>query len=104
MANVAEHCVQMPTDPPAGKATTAPEMGLNRFVRFIALIERLGNATGTLAFTWATVVLLGGYPTVLSPNDDFVCATAIVFLEATRYVVRMQRHIYVLAIFYLGNE
>jgi uncharacterized SAM-binding protein YcdF (DUF218 family) len=60
-------------------------MGLNRFVRFVALIERLGNALGTLAFTWATVVLLGGYSKDLSIDDDFWYATAIVFLEATRY-------------------
>jgi hypothetical protein len=64
-------------------AAAAPELGLNRFVRHVALIERLGNALGTLAFTWATVVLLGGYSKDLS-LDDFWYATAIVFLEATR--------------------
>jgi hypothetical protein len=66
-------------------AAAAPEMGLNRFVRFVALIERLGNALGTLAFTWATVVLLGGYSKDLRLDGDFWFATAIVFLEATRY-------------------
>lgn len=83
-----EHCIQMP--PPhygarrVGKAAAAapPEMGLNRFVRFVALIERLGNALGTLAFTWTTVVLLGGYSKDLRFDDDFWYATAIVFLEA----------------------
>jgi hypothetical protein len=39
-----------------------PEKQLNSFVRAVALIELVGNALGTLAFTWATVVLLGGYP------------------------------------------
>ena len=86
MANVAEHRVNMPAYPAAGKAVSPPEMGLNRFVRFVTLMERLGNALGTLAFTWATVVLLGGYPTVLRPGDDFWCAATIVFLEALRYV------------------
>jgi hypothetical protein len=64
-----------------------PEKQLNCFVRAVALIERVGNALGTLTFTWATVVLLGGYhPTVLGQYDDFSFATTIVFLEAERYV------------------
>uniref|UniRef100_A0A0D9X2B9 BLE2 protein n=1 Tax=Leersia perrieri TaxID=77586 RepID=A0A0D9X2B9_9ORYZ len=82
-----EHRIQIP--PEWGQADTAaaapaPEKGINRFVRILAVIERLGNALGTLAFTWATVVLLGGYPTVLGSNNDFWFATAIVFLEALR--------------------
>lgn len=84
MDNVAEHRVQMPAAPPAGKAKAAPEKRLNRFVHFVAMIERMGNALGTLTFTWATVVLLGGYPTVLRPGDDFWIVTTIVFLEAAR--------------------
>ncbi|KAF7014417.1 hypothetical protein CFC21_028413 [Triticum aestivum] len=86
MANVAEHGVQMPADPPSGKAAAAPEMGLNLFIRFVALIERLGDALGTLAFTWATVVLLGGYANSNDLGSDFGVLTAIVFLEALRYV------------------
>ncbi|KAI5008467.1 hypothetical protein ZWY2020_009515 [Hordeum vulgare] len=69
----------MPSDPPAA---AAPEKGLNRFVRFVVLIERLGNALGTLAFTWATVVLLGGYSKDI--GNDFLVSTAIIFLEALR--------------------
>ena len=68
------------------KAAAAPEKRLNRFVHVVAMTERVGNALGTLAFTWATVVLLGGYPTVLRPDDDFWFATVIVFLEAARYI------------------
>uniref|UniRef100_I1QCR9 Uncharacterized protein n=1 Tax=Oryza glaberrima TaxID=4538 RepID=I1QCR9_ORYGL len=45
---------------------------------------RTGNAIGTLAFTWATVVLLGGYPSVLRPDEDFLYATTIIFVEAAR--------------------
>ncbi|OEL24907.1 hypothetical protein BAE44_0014072 [Dichanthelium oligosanthes] len=70
-----------------GKVAT-PEKPLNYFVRSVAVIERVGNALGTLAFTWATVVLLGGYPTVLRPFDDFWFATTIVFLEAARMFSR----------------
>ncbi|RCV14294.1 hypothetical protein SETIT_2G414100v2 [Setaria italica] len=87
-----EHCVQMPAHG-AGQGKTAaptPEKQLNCFVRCIALIERLGNALGTLAFTWATVVLLGGYPTALS-SKDFRYATAIVSLEAARMFSRNNR-------------
>ncbi|TVU45967.1 hypothetical protein EJB05_05477, partial [Eragrostis curvula] len=71
----------------AEEATT-PERHLNCFVRSVALVERVGNALGTLAFTWATVVLLGGYPTVLRQTNDFWFATAIVFLEAARMFSR----------------
>ncbi|XP_039820283.1 uncharacterized protein LOC120682434 [Panicum virgatum] len=96
-SGAAEHRVRMPgahhvaaataTAGPAdeqGKGRPArPEKQLICFVRFLALTERTGNALGTLAFTWATVVLLGGYPTVLG-SDDFWFATVIVFLETLR--------------------
>uniref|UniRef100_A0A0E0LP66 Uncharacterized protein n=1 Tax=Oryza punctata TaxID=4537 RepID=A0A0E0LP66_ORYPU len=83
-----KHRVQMP---PAqggarrGRRVAAPEKWVNCFVRVVALMERTGNALGTLAFTWATVVLLGGYLTMLRSYDDFYYATVIVFIEATRY-------------------
>jgi hypothetical protein len=86
MADGAEHRIQMPDAAATSKAAAAPEKWLNYFVRLLAVIESVGNAFGTLAFTWATVVLLGGYPTVLGSHDDFWYATAIVFLEAVRYI------------------
>ena len=61
----------------------AAEKRLNRLVRAVALVEKMGNGLGTLAFTWATVVVLGGFSTDL--RQDFWYATAIVFLEAFRY-------------------
>ncbi|CAO1948358.1 unnamed protein product [Urochloa humidicola] len=67
----------------------APERRLNRFVRTVAFLERTGNGLGTLAFTWATVVVLGGFSTNLGP--DFWYATAIVFLEAFRVFSRESR-------------
>ncbi|CAD6343250.1 unnamed protein product [Miscanthus lutarioriparius] len=76
--------------PGQGELAT-PERRLNCFVRSVALIERLGNALGTLAFTWATVVLLGGYPTGLRGQDDFWFATTIFFLEAFRMFSRDNR-------------
>ncbi|KAG0522114.1 hypothetical protein BDA96_07G009200 [Sorghum bicolor] len=94
-----EHSVHIiPADGGAGagegELVATAERRLNCFVRYVALIERLGNALGTLAFTWATVVLLGGYPTVLrSDNDknDFWFATIIFFLEAFRMFSRNNR-------------
>uniref|UniRef100_A0ACD5YXP5 Uncharacterized protein n=1 Tax=Avena sativa TaxID=4498 RepID=A0ACD5YXP5_AVESA len=94
MANVAEHRVEMPAaDSTAGKAFAAalPEERLNLFLHVVASVERFGNALGTLAFTWATVVLLGGYPTVLRPKRDFLIATIIIFLEALRMFSRNNR-------------
>ncbi|XP_044335525.1 uncharacterized protein [Triticum aestivum] len=87
MADVlAEHRIQMPAPAARAGMSTAPEKLLNRFVHLVALVERFGNALGTLAFTWATVVLLGGYPAELRRKDDFWFTITIVFLEAARYV------------------
>uniref|UniRef100_A0A0E0ANL7 Uncharacterized protein n=1 Tax=Oryza glumipatula TaxID=40148 RepID=A0A0E0ANL7_9ORYZ len=93
-----EHRVQMPVQGGGGgggrrqkQLLAAPEKQLNCFVHILAVIERMGNALGTLAFTWATVVLLGGYPTVLRPEDDFWFATTMVFLEAARMFSRDNR-------------
>ncbi|KAM3383760.1 hypothetical protein ACQJBY_008432 [Aegilops geniculata] len=89
-----EHRIQIPAHGASGPATmntTGPEKRLKNFVHAVALIERGGNALGTLAFTWATVVLLGGYSKDLSLEDDFWYATAIVFLEATRMFTRNNR-------------
>ncbi|XP_015646076.1 uncharacterized protein [Oryza sativa Japonica Group] len=96
MADIAggEHRVQMP---PAqggdrrGRRVAAPEKWVNCFVRVVALMERTGNALGSLVFTWATVVLLGGYLTMLRSYDDFYYATVIVFIEATRMFSRSNR-------------
>uniref|UniRef100_A0A0D3G6X8 BLE2 protein n=1 Tax=Oryza barthii TaxID=65489 RepID=A0A0D3G6X8_9ORYZ len=92
---VAEHRIQIPAvASESGQAdhkafAAAPEKWLNYFVRLLAGIESAGNALGTLAFTWGTVVLLGGYPSNL--KDDFGYATAIFFLEATRIFTRNNR-------------
>uniref|UniRef100_I1QCR0 BLE2 protein n=1 Tax=Oryza glaberrima TaxID=4538 RepID=I1QCR0_ORYGL len=77
-----EHIVQIRGVQAEGKMA-APEKRLNRFVHLVAMTERLGNALGAMAFTWATIVLLGGYPDNLD-STYFWLATAIVFLEAIR--------------------
>ncbi|KAM3383782.1 hypothetical protein ACQJBY_008439 [Aegilops geniculata] len=74
----------MPAPAAHGGMSTAPEKMLNRFVHFVALVERVGNALGTLAFTWATVVVLGGYAAKLRRKDDFWFTVTIVSLEAVR--------------------
>ncbi|CAL4955836.1 unnamed protein product [Urochloa decumbens] len=64
-------------------AAAKSEETLNHFVRFLAFGEWAGNAFGTLAFLWATVVLLGGFSMALDPTD-FWYATAMIFIEAFR--------------------
>ncbi|RCV26227.1 hypothetical protein SETIT_5G228700v2 [Setaria italica] len=85
--------VTAPDQPQGSTAVEPPWLAaqrcLNRFVRTVALLERAGNGLGTLAFTWATVVILGGFSTNLGP--DFWYATAIVFLEAFRVFSRESR-------------
>lgn len=86
MASRSDSLVRMPVaeeEEEGRTAEAAPEEFLNRFVRVVAFLERAGNGFGTLAFTWATVVLLGGFSTMLK-SSDFICATFLVFLEAAR--------------------
>ncbi|CAL5009984.1 unnamed protein product [Urochloa decumbens] len=59
---------------------------LNRIVLCIALLEWAGNAIGTLAFLWATVVLLGGFSSFLR-RTDFWFATVMIFIEGSRSLV-----------------
>ncbi|CAO2204034.1 unnamed protein product [Urochloa humidicola] len=66
------------------------EKRLNRFVWFVAFVEWSGNALGTLAFLWATVVLLGGFCMSLDPKD-FWYNTAMIFVEAFRMFSRNYR-------------
>ncbi|TVU35918.1 hypothetical protein EJB05_17825, partial [Eragrostis curvula] len=95
MAEPSHSSIPMPQDKPvvatqpsADQWITA-EKRLNYFAGAVALMERVGNCLGTLAFTWATVVVLGGFSTNL--GQDFWYATAIVFLEAFRVFSRESR-------------
>ncbi|CAL4996680.1 unnamed protein product [Urochloa decumbens] len=58
---------------------------LDTIVFCVAFLEWAGNAVGTLASLWATVVLLGGFCSLLSPKD-FWFATVMIFMEGTRYL------------------
>ncbi|TVU33421.1 hypothetical protein EJB05_25238, partial [Eragrostis curvula] len=49
------------------------------------VLQLFASGLGTLAFFWATVVLLGGFSTMLS-RLDFWFITAIVFIETARVV------------------
>jgi len=59
---------------------------LNKIVFCVAFLEWAGNAAGTLASIWATVVLLGGFCSLLI-RVDFWFATVIVFMEGSSWCV-----------------
>ncbi|CAO2199967.1 unnamed protein product [Urochloa humidicola] len=60
---------------------------LNMIVLCIVLLEWAGNAIGTLAFLWATVILLGGFSSFLN-RTDFWFATVMIFMEGCRVFIR----------------
>ncbi|KAJ1284345.1 hypothetical protein BS78_03G196500 [Paspalum vaginatum] len=64
-----------------------PEKSLNIFVRVLATVELAGNAVGTLASLWASVVLLAGSSSSLK-RVDFWIAIVMTFIEAFRVFVR----------------
>nr|CAD1833653.1 unnamed protein product [Ananas comosus var. bracteatus] len=72
-------------DDDAAASAAAPERELTRFALRIAILEKAASGVGTLAFVWATVVLLGGFAVLLQPKD-FYFVTAIVLIEGTRAV------------------
>ncbi|RLN03839.1 hypothetical protein C2845_PM13G07300 [Panicum miliaceum] len=58
---------------------------LNLSLILETFLQLITSWLGTLAFAWATVVLLGGFSTVLI-RKDFWFTTAIVFIEATKII------------------
>ncbi|BAD73422.1 hypothetical protein [Oryza sativa Japonica Group] len=69
-------------DQPDPNDERLPEEKLNTMAVRIAFFYRVMNGCGALAFAWATVVLLGGYATLIK-QKDFWFVTIIVFMEAT---------------------
>nr|CAB3489473.1 unnamed protein product [Digitaria exilis] len=63
------------------KAPRRPEERLNIVILISAILWKVMNGFGTLAFVWATVVLLGGFSTLVTPRD-FWFVTAISFIQA----------------------
>ncbi|ONM19038.1 hypothetical protein ZEAMMB73_Zm00001d004501 [Zea mays] len=66
-----------------------PEAGLNRIILRWAFIDKAISGFGALALAWATIVLLGGFSTLIK-QKDFWFVTVISFLEATRFVSSSQ--------------
>jgi len=63
----------------------APELRLNICLVSEVFVQILATGVGTLAFIWATVVLLGGFSTSLH-KADFWVITGIVFVQASKVV------------------
>ena len=60
-----------------------PELRLNVCLVSEVFVQILATGVGTLAFIWATVVLLGGFSTSLH-KADFWVITGIVFVQAAK--------------------
>ncbi|RZS16188.1 hypothetical protein BHM03_00048142 [Ensete ventricosum] len=76
-----------PSDPTPtarnGSSIDAPEKKLTLFAFRLGILEKSASGLGTLAFVWATVVLLGGFSSALV-RKDFVIVTVLLFTESTR--------------------
>ena len=62
-----------------------PEERLNLFILCEAVAYKTMSGLGTLATVWATVVLLGGFSTLVK-QTDFWYITIIAFLQTIGYV------------------
>nr|XP_043629862.1 uncharacterized protein LOC122601158 [Erigeron canadensis] len=65
----------------------APEKKLTLFALRLAILEKAATGLGTLAFIWATVVLLGGFAITID-KLDFWLVTIILLVESTRIFSR----------------
>ncbi|XP_074578694.1 uncharacterized protein LOC141835160 [Curcuma longa] len=70
-----------------GAAVAAPEKKLTLFAFRLSMLEKSATGIGTLAFVWATVVLLGGFAITLE-RKDFVFVTVIIVTESARVYSR----------------
>ncbi|XP_008800207.2 uncharacterized protein LOC103714657 isoform X2 [Phoenix dactylifera] len=70
-----------------GSTIRAPEKKLTLFALRLAILEKAASGLGTLAFIWATVVLLGGFASMLEKRD-FWSVTIILLIEGTRIFSR----------------
>ncbi|CAM0905205.1 unnamed protein product [Alopecurus aequalis] len=67
--------------------TASPERRLTVLALQHAVLEKAASRLGTLAFIWATVVLLGGFAITLG-RTDFWCITGLLLIEGTRILGR----------------
>ena len=70
---------------PQLQAISLPEECLNIVILCTAFVYKAMNALGTLATIWATVVLLGGFSTLVK-EQDFWYVTVIAFIQSIGYV------------------
>ena len=70
-----------------------PEEWLNLAILCEAVAYKAMSILGTLATVWATVVLLGGFSTLVK-QTDFWYITIIAFLQTIGYVHVSYIHIY----------
>nr|XP_034578678.1 uncharacterized protein LOC117842366 isoform X3 [Setaria viridis] len=66
-----------------------PEEMINRYVRLLAATANITRGLGTLALLWSTVVLLGGFVSILRLKEFWVL-TGLSFLMACRVVDNYQ--------------
>lgn len=65
------------------KDKLAPESAITLFAYRVAILEKIASNLGTVAFLWATVVLLGGFATTAKITDFWVVAL-LLFTEGVR--------------------
>uniref|UniRef100_A0ACD5Z298 Uncharacterized protein n=1 Tax=Avena sativa TaxID=4498 RepID=A0ACD5Z298_AVESA len=75
------------SDSDAGEEVPSPERRLTVLALQLAVLEKAASRLGTLAFVWATVVLLGGFAITLG-RTDFWCITCLLLIEGTRVLGR----------------
>ncbi|CAL5034756.1 unnamed protein product [Urochloa decumbens] len=68
-------------EPEEDNKAPRPEERLNIAILRAAILWKVMNGFGTLAFVWATVVLLGGFATLITQRD-FWFVTTISFIQA----------------------
>nr|CAD1829230.1 unnamed protein product [Ananas comosus var. bracteatus] len=74
-------------DANTARRTQAPEKKLTLFAFRLAILEKAASGLGTLAFIWATVLLLGGFALKLK-REDLWYVTIILSTEGTRVFSR----------------
>uniref|UniRef100_A0A0E0C304 Uncharacterized protein n=1 Tax=Oryza meridionalis TaxID=40149 RepID=A0A0E0C304_9ORYZ len=70
----------------AAEVLGLPEAKLNWMILRWAFIDKAISSFGALALAWATIVLLGGFSTLIK-QKDFWFVTIISFMEAARFVI-----------------